>query len=231
MVCSTNNPAAELAFNEGGEQAEQQNLAEAEQAYLAAIREDPSFCDAMDNLAILYRRSGRADKAIPLYEQSLAIAPHNEVALQNLGVAYSSVQRLDDALRAYGKLTELKPQNPEGWFGQGNVFVMSGRYGEAIASLRRAEQLYVAASSPYLTDVRLLIGLAAAGLSDWKQVRAVLTPLYDQVSHLPEVNLYLGLAYAQPDALEPQRARVYLERARAQGATVDEAVWQRVQEP
>lgn len=228
-VCQSDDAEAVAHFNRGVDRFDAGDTAGAIDAYKAAIALDAEYCDAIDNLALIYRRLDRVDEAIALYERSLAIAPHNQFAWQNVGVAYRVRGRHADAMRAYRHLTELSPANPEGWFGVAQMALMAHQAAEARDAARRAEALYVAAGSPLVDDARLLLGFAAIALADWPVVRQTLEPQYAKLASDAEVNLALGKAYLEPDALDRAKARQYLQRARDLGATVTDALWQRAQ--
>lgn len=227
IACSSSDPEARRLYQEGYAAAERGELQDSERLYLAAIARDPDYCDAMDNLAVQYRRGGRVEEAITLYERSVAIAPHNEMAWQNLGYAYQSVDRVDDAVRAYGQIIDMSPKNPEGWYGRGQTLLMAGRYGEAKQALTQAEQLYAAARSPLRGDAQMLLGIVAGATGDWDVARALLEAQYGSAGRFADANLYLGEAYLQPSALDRAKARAYLERARALGGEVPAELWQR----
>lgn len=227
MICVSGNEEALRLYSEAHAHAKQGDLASSEAKYKAAIELDPKFCDALDNLAVQYRRSGRVDEAIALYERSLAVAPHNQMALQNLGLALQSVDRNDDALRAYDRLIAMAPENPEGWYGTGHVLLFAGRFNEARPPLRQAEALYLKQGSPLVDDVRVMLGIAAGGLGEWREARALLEPLYPHAGRHALVNAVLGQAYLEPDALDVAKARVYLERAAAQGIELPPELWER----
>jgi tetratricopeptide (TPR) repeat protein len=178
----------------------------------------------------MYRRNGRVDEAIALYERSVAIAPHNHVAWQNLGLAYQKADRFEDSLRAYDRLIAITPENPEGWYGTGYVLLFSERAVEARPALRQAEALYRKRGES-VDDVHVLLGIAAGTLGDWREVRVLLEPLYSRAGQLGVVNALLGQAYLQPDSLDRAKARIYLERAKQQGLEVSPALWQRATEP
>lgn len=228
-VCGTHDTDALASFNRGVDAYDHGDADAAIAAYQEAIARDPDFCDALDNLAVVLRRLDRLDEAIALYERSLALAPHNQFALQNVGVAYRMAHREADAMRSYQRLTELSPTNPEGWFGVAQVALIAKQAHDAWTAARRAEELYVAAGSPLVDDARLLAGLAAIPLHDWAEVRRTLEPQHARLLGDAAANLALGEAFLQPDALDKERARRYLARARELGATVPDALWQRAQ--
>jgi tetratricopeptide (TPR) repeat protein len=227
LACSSSDPEARALYLEGHSAAERGDLTTSEAKYLAAIARDPDYCDAMDNLAVQYRRSGRTEEAIKLYERSVAVAPHNEMGWQNLGFAYQSLDRYDDALRAYQQIIDMSPRNPEGWFGYGQTLLMVGRFSDARPPLLRAEALYAAAGSSLRGDVLILLGVVAGGLKDWPTARTLLEAQYASAGRYAETNRILGEAYLQADALDLERARLYLERARTLGADVPDELWQR----
>jgi len=227
LACSSSDPQARALYQEGYSAAERGDLAESETKYLAAIARDPDYCDAMDNLAVQYRRTGRTEEAIKLYERSVAVAPHNEMGWQNLGFAYQSLDRYDDALRAYQQIIDMSPRNPEGWYGYGQTLLMAGRFADARPSLLRAESLYHAAGSPLRGDALMLLGMVAGGLKDWPTARTLLEAQYASAGRYAETNRYLGEAYLQSDSLDFEKARLYLERARTLGADVPDELWQR----
>lgn len=228
-VCQSDDAEAVAHFNRGVDRFDAGDPAGAIDAYKAAIARDAEYCDAIDNLALVYRREGRLDEAIALYERSIALAPHNQFAWQNIGVAYHKRGRDADAVRAYQHLTELSPDNPEGWYGLAQMALHAHRATEARDAAVRAEALYRATGSPLIDDARLLRGLAAIALADWPTVRATIEPQYARLADDADVNLALGKAYLEPDALDRAKARQYLQRARDLGATVTEALWQRAQ--
>jgi tetratricopeptide (TPR) repeat protein len=227
LACSSADPQARALYQEAYTAADRGQLAESEAKYLAALALDPDYCDAMDNLAVQYRRTGRTEEAIKLYERSVTVAPHNEMGWQNLGFAYQSLDRYEDALHAYQQIIDMSPRNPEGWYGYGQTMLMAGRFAEARQPLTNAEALYASAGSPLRGDARMLLGLVAGGLQDWATVRAILEAQYASAGRYAESNRYLGEAYLQPGSFDLEKARLYLERARALGGHVPDALWQR----
>lgn len=230
LVCDTENREAMEHYNRGVRLHDAGDAPAAAQAYMQAIDLDGEFCDAMDNLAVILRRNDMVAEAIILYERSLAIAPTNQFALQNVGVAYRLSGRGEDALRSYRRLSELSPANPEGWFGIAQVSLHLDRPEDALVAARRAEALYVASGSELVGDARLLLGVAAARLRDWPTVRTALGAVHAKHPDDVEINLALAEAYLQDDgALDRPRARAFLDRARAAGASIPPELARRAQ--
>lgn len=100
--------------------------AEAERAYLSAVRLVPNYTDVYKALESLYtstsdagRRSyatgmlqldaGNTAEAVRLLEKATQASPPLAQAFEGLGIAYEAVGRKDDALAAYRRAVELDP--------------------------------------------------------------------------------------------------------------------------
>jgi len=87
LVCPTRDPAAMRAYDAAIDAERVRDVARAEALYKEAVQRDPAYCDAMDNLGLLFRRQGKVDQAIEWYRKSLAIQPRNSLARTNLATA------------------------------------------------------------------------------------------------------------------------------------------------
>jgi Flp pilus assembly protein TadD len=65
-----------------------------------AIRLDPEFVAARNNLAALYLRINDPEPAIAQLEEAIKIDPHNPTLFTNLAIAYTEVGKFDAAERA-----------------------------------------------------------------------------------------------------------------------------------
>jgi len=54
-----------------------------------ALKQDPKFVLALDDIAVCYRQLEDYDNAVKYYKKSLDIYPEGEYALMNIGVVYS----------------------------------------------------------------------------------------------------------------------------------------------
>jgi tetratricopeptide (TPR) repeat protein len=84
-----------------------------------SIKQCPAFVDGLDHLAILERRSGNTDRAIALYNKSLAINASGRIALENIILTFFEAGRIDEASSATERLLKKIPNDPEApfWFG------------------------------------------------------------------------------------------------------------------
>lgn len=124
--------------------------------YSKAIKKDPQFIYAIDNLAISYRRSGDNKNAVKYYLKSLDIYPEGSYALQNLAVAYTHMEEYNMALESYDKLVYYYPSDPEGYFGLGKVMVLVEDYEKAIDYVFIAHKIYTIQGSDYSKDTHEL---------------------------------------------------------------------------
>lgn len=127
--------------------------------YSKAIKKDPSFIYAIDNIALTYRKLGDTKKAIKFYSKSLEVYPEGSFALQNIAFAYSVSNDLKSAIVCYQKLAFFYPDNPEGYFGMAKIYTMAGEYEEALDYVFAAHRIYSMNKSDYLKDSEKLISV------------------------------------------------------------------------
>ncbi|MGH1516327.1 tetratricopeptide repeat protein [Chryseobacterium sp. JK1] len=87
------------------------------QNYEQAVKADPTFIYAWDNLGICYRRVGEYDKALNAYKQSLAVDPKGKMPLQNIPIAYIYKKEYQKAIDAYNDFDKIYPNDPEVYYG------------------------------------------------------------------------------------------------------------------
>ena len=79
-----------------------------------ALLIDSLFTDALDNMAVCYRRINEVDNAIFYYKKSLKIIPNNRMVLNNLGTAYIAKGDFNNAIETYTSLlTIVEPNDKE----------------------------------------------------------------------------------------------------------------------
>lgn len=123
-----------------------------------AVKEDSEFAFAWDNLGVNYRRLKNYDKAIECYKKSLEIDPKGLMPLQNMALVYQYKKEYNKAIESYGKLAELDKNNPEVFYGIGNVYIVNLQdYEKGLDYMCKAYNLYVYLKSPYRSDAEKLI--------------------------------------------------------------------------
>jgi len=166
---SSNEKALE-AYNKGQIAWEEQKIDKAIKWYEKAVKIDPLFVFAWDNLGRAYREVNMLDEAIIAYKESLKIDPQNRVPLMNIGIAYSYMQDWENALKYYNLLQEYHPNDAEAPYGKALIFYNNGNLVAALENAIAAYKLYEASKSPYKNDALKVIGaLYEAFLSNNKE--------------------------------------------------------------
>ncbi len=147
--------------------------------YEKAVKIDPEFAFAYDNMGICYRRLNDFDKAIECYQKSLRIDPNGRMPLQNMAVAYQYKQEYRKAVEIYEQLAELDVNDPEIFYGIGQIQAINLQdYEKGLDNLCKAYNLYVERKSPYRTDAEKLINTIFAQMKQdgkEKQFNEILT--------------------------------------------------------
>ncbi len=128
-------------------------------SYNKAVKKDPNFAFAWDNLGMSYRRRGNYKEAIKCYKKSLEIDPQGKMPLQNMAVAYGLFQDYKQSATTYEKYIKLYPNDPEGYFGAGRTHYLAENYEKGLDNLFKAYKLYGEMQSPYINDAKQLIAV------------------------------------------------------------------------
>lgn len=156
---SKNKKAIEF-YNKGMDQSESDNYEKAIEYFEKAVKEDSEFAFAWDNLGISYRKLNNYDKAIECYKKSLEIDPKGLMPLQNIAIVYQYKKEYQKAIDAYSKLAEIDKNNPEVYYGIGNVYANDLKeYEKGLDNMCKAYNLYVYLKSPYRTDAEKIISI------------------------------------------------------------------------
>jgi len=154
----SDDPEARKAYTAGVEQLNQENYAAAIPYFEKAVKIDPQFAFAWDNLGICYRRTGKLDEAIKAYQASLKVDPKGHTPLQNLPVVYKLQNKADEAIAAYQDILKYYPDDPEVYYGISLVyFDVKNDMENSLRNMCKAYNLYIAQKSPYRTDAEKTI--------------------------------------------------------------------------
>jgi tetratricopeptide (TPR) repeat protein len=139
--------------------------------------------------ALAWHQQDRLQEALGMYQQSLAIDPHNFEALQGLGILYGQLGRFEDALQCITKAVMVQPDDFAIYYNQGVALQELKRHEEALSSYDRALAL-----KPDFTEAHINRGNA---LKELRRYQEALTN-YDKAL-----------------ALEPTSAQAYNNRGAA----------------
>ena len=124
-----------------------------------AVKKDPKFAFAWDNLGISYRRRGNYKEAIKCYEKSLEVDPTGKLPLQNLGIAYEYLEDYKKSAEVYDKYILQYPNDPEGYYGAGRMYYYAGDYAKGVDNAFKAYLMYKEMQSPYISDAQNVISV------------------------------------------------------------------------
>jgi len=123
-----------------------------------ALKEDPKFVLAYDDIAMCYRQLKDYNNAIKYYKKSLEIFPEGDFALMNIGVVYSLKEDYKTAITFYEKLIQYQPDNAEGYFGAGKSYFVLKDDVKALNNILIAHRIYIQSKSDYTKDSETILG-------------------------------------------------------------------------
>ncbi len=124
--------AAALAHHQAG------RLAEASPLYQQVLAAAPRHADSLHLQGVVALQSGRAELAVDLIGQAIAVNGMVASFHSNLGNAVRDLGRRDDAIACYRRALTLRPDYPEGHNNLGNALKEQGAIAESVACYRRA---------------------------------------------------------------------------------------------
>lgn len=132
-----------------------------------AVSLDPNFTDAMDHLGIAFRNLGDLSSAEKWYRRSLEVKPDNVTALLNIALVLSVTQRTDEAIDSIQHAIEVEPNNPETYYGLGQLLHSHQDYSDSIPYAEKALVLYTESKSQYVFDASYILGEDLFRIGDW----------------------------------------------------------------
>lgn len=81
--------------------------------YKKALKLDPQFAPAHNNLALNYITLGERQKALLELQEATRLEPRNQRAVYNLGLIHLQMHHFPEAARAFERAHRLEPANPD----------------------------------------------------------------------------------------------------------------------
>ncbi len=103
----------------------------AESFYKKALKLDPDFFAALNNLGNLYLKIGKKEKAVELLQKASVVQPDSYLVHYSLGLAYQSMGKLNKALSEYRVALSLNQNDPDIYMMLGMLYDKIGKYEEA----------------------------------------------------------------------------------------------------
>jgi tetratricopeptide (TPR) repeat protein len=149
----------------------QEGFAPARDLAEKALAIDPDYAPAHSTLGYIATLENDDAGAAKHFERALTLDPTDAVVLRAASAFLSNLGRLEEALALDQAIVRRDPLNTTVLFNLGNLQRFSGRYDEAIASLRTALSLNPAEGGVhYLLGLTLLLkGDAASALAETEQ--------------------------------------------------------------
>ena len=115
----------------------------AEAEFKKALYLEPGNPDATRSMGILATAMGNLDKSIAWYKKSLSFDPIKLITYWHLSISLCYANRLDEAIVSFKKALELNPQFPRLHVFLGQVYLLKGNPGMALAETQKeTDQTY-----------------------------------------------------------------------------------------
>ena len=117
------------------------------QAYQNALKLDPDYAEAKNNLGITYRDAGRyfgeqkgdLPKALGYLQKAYELRPEEYETVRLLGVAYGVSGNTAKAIEFFTKGTQLEPENAGAWYDLGSAYFQSGQQALGLEYIEKAK--------------------------------------------------------------------------------------------
>jgi tetratricopeptide (TPR) repeat protein len=185
----------------------------------------PDHVGALQNLGLVYSRTGRLDPAIATYRRALKLSPQHRGLLMNLGLALMKRESYAEAAPVFTQLLKLYPDTPAAQDVGLLAQLVGGSRDESVlqsvpAPVAVLVRCRVAADTERFEDAAAIcraagarreLGRALVGLHDSTAI-AELTAAVREAPDDPQAHYYLGVALIQADRVD--EAAQSLERSR-----------------
>ncbi len=125
-------------FDVGVQMLRERQYDRAASAFLAVLRESPSYAPAWSNYGIALVHQGKAAEAEAALSKAIALEPENAEAWFHLGVARSERDEWGDAVSAYRRSVGLAPDDMVAWHRLGVALAETGDEEGASVAFERA---------------------------------------------------------------------------------------------
>ncbi|HAD81449.1 MAG: hypothetical protein A2509_00260 [Candidatus Edwardsbacteria bacterium RIFOXYD12_FULL_50_11] len=191
----------------------------AEREYRRAVELDPTYDNALSGLAITCAQLQKYQEGESYAQKCLALNPGNTNALLTAGICRAAGDDLDSAEIYFSRVTNAEPENEKGWINLGIVRQKQGDWDKAMACFDRA--LAIQPRDYFLYNEMGAIWARKGELD--KAAALWQRSLSLDPDFLPaRMNLALILEKSDP-ALAAKHWEIFLQRAAAQGQSVNEA--------
>lgn len=122
-----------------------------------ALKIDSLNLGVMNNLAIVSKELGNAEKAFYYLYKILEVEPENVGAISNIGFTYQELGRCDTAIHFFNKVIELNEDEGLGYSNRGYCYYKLGKLDLALKDVNRSLELYSSNAFAYRTRALIYI--------------------------------------------------------------------------
>jgi tetratricopeptide (TPR) repeat protein len=126
--------------NRGLDHLKKKEYSEATRLFQEALKIEPDFPDALNNLGKALESSGKDDEAIADFDKALKLAPQDAAIHSNKGLALFHERKFEESIASYRKAIEIHSDFAEAQNGLAALFSLD-RTDEAISAFRKVIHL------------------------------------------------------------------------------------------
>ncbi|KAF2368007.1 protein of unknown function DUF1736 [Trinorchestia longiramus] len=161
--------------------------AEAVARYREAIRLNPMYDQAMNNLANILKDKGSLLEAEALLQNATSLRPDFAAAWMNLGIVQASLGHREAAHESYTTALQHRPVYPDCLYNLGNLYLERNLSDDALSAWRNATALKPSLSRAWINTLILL--------DSRQQYETAVTTAHVALKHLPdEASIHFNLA-------------------------------------
>ncbi|MFN3236507.1 MAG: tetratricopeptide repeat protein [Pseudomonadales bacterium] len=168
--------AARFYLNLAVEQMQQANLDQSYWLTVAALQHDPASADALNTLAIIYRRKGSQQDAERIYQYALEKLPNKLLTLRNYELLLVANNRTEEAAKIRARLRQLDDPSPFSWYRGAREAFAQGKLNDAEYFYRRAIE-----RAPYMPELRYGLAQVLATQGDYQLAQAEIEQSLDKL--------------------------------------------------
>ena len=120
---------------------EQKKLKESEESYKKAVKLNPNFADAYNNLGVTQRELNKFVDSEYSYKKAIELNPNFAEAYNNLGIILREQKKLKESEESYKKAIKLNPNFADAYNNLGYTLRELGRLDESESSYNKAIEL------------------------------------------------------------------------------------------
>ncbi|KAK7870176.1 hypothetical protein R5R35_012732 [Gryllus longicercus] len=138
QVCPLN---AKVHYNIAKDAGDSGNRTFAHMEYREALRLNPDYDQAMNNLANLLKDDGKLEEAKILLRKAVELRPSFAAAWMNLGIVLAGLKQYKEAEQSYLTAIQHRKRYPDCYYNLGNLYLDQKQYDRAYQAWRNATRL------------------------------------------------------------------------------------------